>query len=512
MKLPSYLTKSRHGVYYYRIQFTTDKKRREQRITLSTKCPKVAKAKAIQISAIIFGNTFSIPDIAMAFDPKNPLDVLELLKKNRKNQQFDIELPDGRAIRNIKPDEVNSALVAYNHMASTSIESIGTIPQHVFNQTSPTSSPQVQGGATLNEMIQKFATRQDEKLAQKTLYDYRKSQEAFSTWIEKRKNNKAYPIRLITEADISDFIDDLKAQKRSDRTIQHKYLAALSGLFELAQKSNSYPKGNNPTKGHKVFTKKDLKKRKDTNGYQPFKDSDLDKIFMPENLLALPKPADFWLPLLGLYTGGRIEELCQLAITDIKKVEGIWAISINDEEYKSLKSTAARREIPIHPQLIKLGFLDYVEDAKEHGDMLFPYLNADAFGKFSNTPGERFGDYLDSIGITDKQLVFHSFRKTSNNTLKQAGATLEERSEYVGHEVESTNWQDYSKQFSVAYLATNVASKLVFNMIDCGRLTYKKGRFSEILKSECARKYRLERKKQITALRDKGDAKKTNAT
>ncbi|RMM12795.1 hypothetical protein [Pseudomonas syringae] len=42
------------------------------------------------------------------------------------------------------------------------------------------------------------------------------------------------------------------------------------------------------------------------------------------------RPHFYWLPLLGLYTGGRINELCQLYIDDIKSSEsGVYYLDFN---------------------------------------------------------------------------------------------------------------------------------------------------------------------------------------
>jgi integrase len=274
-------------------------------------------------------------------------------------------------------------------------------------------------------------------------------------------------------------------------------------LFELASSSGYYPKGENPAQGHKVFTKKQLQKVESITGYLPFTTDELIQIFAKKDIMGWRRPyevrpADLWLPLLGLFTGGRIEELSQLAITDIQQVEGIWVISINDEEYKSIKSEAARRNVPIHPQLLKLNFLDYVEDAKQFGTMLFPYLIPNTYGRFSDNTSERFGKYLDKIGISDPKKVFHSFRKTSNNTLKNNKVSVEERCEFVGHEYEQINSQVYSKQFSVTYLAENVASKLIFDGVDFEPLTYQRGFFLNALEYMC----RAKKHHEITKARE----------
>ena len=506
MKLPSRLARSRHGVFYYRLQFQIETKRKELRISLQTKSPHIAKIKAFRISAMMLGYNSLDADMP-PFDPNDPNALAKLLKGN--HQKFDIELPGGVKLTNINtPSDVEGAL--------TVIKSLNVAAPKVVQNTQTSTPPQPQtlvdqdGGTTVDEMIPRFQTRKKNALSEKTLYEYGNYHRNFSAWITKRKGKKNLPIRLVNREDIAAYIDDLKAEGLSDKTIQQKYLAALSGLFELAQSSGVYPKEDMPTRGHKVFTKRIQKKQEPKTGYKPFTDEELTNIFSPDNLLTRPKPDDFWLPLLGLFTGGRIAELCQLSISDIYKSKDIWALSINDEEYKKLKTDAARRVIPIHPQLIALGFLDYVEDANQHGTMLFPYLTADRFGNFSHTPSERFGDYLDTVGITHPQKVFHSFRKTSNNKLKQSKVAEETRCQFIGHEHETTNSFDYGEEHDLAYLLEHAASKLIFEGIEFDKLTYTKGRFSKKLEKLCAAHIRMKNHREAKAKRE--EALKNKAT
>lgn len=68
----------------------------------------------------------------------------------------------------------------------------------------------------------------------------------------------------------------------------------------------------------------------------------------------------YWIPLLALFTGGRLEELCQLHPDDAAQVpyheEGgealAWVIRITDEgEGQGLKNAGSRRRVPLHPEL-----------------------------------------------------------------------------------------------------------------------------------------------------------------
>jgi hypothetical protein len=36
----------------------------------------------------------------------------------------------------------------------------------------------------------------------------------------------------------------------------------------------------------------------------------------------------FWLPLLALFSGARLGELCQLSVDDVREIEGVWCLEI----------------------------------------------------------------------------------------------------------------------------------------------------------------------------------------
>lgn len=519
LKLASHLACSRHGVYYYRYLSRIDGKRTERRISLRTKNPTVARALALKISVIMLQHQEN--NAAMGRGTFNPTDPttwggLDDIRK------LDVVLPNGVQLRNVHTEE-DAALVP------GLIEKLGfALPQGerpvselgklVFpvatpapvapapSIATPALAPSVEGGATITEMAARFATRKAKRLSSKALYEYGNYHRKFADWMAKRARNQHVPIRTVGRREIADFIDDLLAEGISSRTVQNKYLAALSGLFELAQSSASYPEGALPTRDHRIFTKRDKKQAEADLGYKPFTDDELKRIFKAENLLTRSKPCDFWLPLLGLFTGGRINELCQLQIADIQMHDDIWAISINEEEDKQLKTLAARRTIPIHRQLLELGFLDYVEDVTSFGVMLFPYLSRDKFGYYSKTPSRRYGEYLDKLEIRDRQKVFHSFRSTSNNCLKQNGVDEESRCQFIGHEHDTVNSRDYSDPHTLEFLLNNVASRLAYPNVDFSALVYEKGRFD----AELTRLMRIslsgKRNKEVRELR--GIAKK----
>ena len=92
--------------------------------------------------------------------------------------------------------------------------------------------------------------------------------------------------------------------------------------------------------------------------------------------LAINKPERYWVTLLSAYSGARLNEVCQLNVDDIQPANGIWLMNINAKtEDKSVKTQAGTRLVPVHPKLLELGFLDYVDQVRnEKQQKLFPNL------------------------------------------------------------------------------------------------------------------------------------------
>ena len=133
------------------------------------------------------------------------------------------------------------------------------------------------------------------------------------------------------------------------------------------------------------------------------------------------RDARFWIPLLGLFTGSRSEQLCQLYVSDIRFSEeySIWYIDFNNDDDKTAKTAASIRQLPIHNELIKCGFLDYVNKQKEAGHkQLFPELNKDKRKKrYTPLYSKQYNRYLDAIGIDQLGKNYHSFRHNVETAL-----------------------------------------------------------------------------------------------
>ncbi|MFA5922378.1 MAG: site-specific integrase [Methylococcaceae bacterium] len=148
----------------------------------------------------------------------------------------------------------------------------------------------------------------------------------------------------------------------------------------------------------------------------------------------------YWLPLLGLYTGAAISELCQLHLSDIhqhKAFDGSehWVIDFNDVDDKRLKNDHRPRLIPVHKILLELGFIDHVQTLLKNGEReLFP--SAQRYkGQSFMAEGQWWDEYSDNAGITDKNVVFHSFKHTLDTWLSNNHADRDMVAAFSGHSI-----------------------------------------------------------------------------
>lgn len=374
------------------------------------------------------------------------------------------------------PDDVEKLGKFLTDNKETLKELIGTQTQQPVQSAPAHHSGEF--GATFESVLKKYEDRRKDEVASKTVYQYGLNIRKFLAWSEDRAGYKPLIMYQIDRRFIAQYVEYLRKNGVGNLTIENKHMRPLNTIFDFASSIGEFPDIEAPSRGHRLKATKQDKNSKIPR--KPFGDDDLKKIFNPATYLQIKHPDGFWLPLLSLYTGARLNELCKLAYFDIGETDGVHWIHIN-EDNGSLKNEASHRKTPLHPQLIELGFLDYVADLKKWGGMLFPHLKPDAHGSYIKNPSRRFGEYLDKIGMTDKGLVFHSFRSTVSDLLKQSGVPAEERDDFIGHEHNTVDAKHYTQKFQPKYLAEKVAPHLIYDL-DLSPLRYTKDRFERFLR------------------------------
>ena len=152
----------------------------------------------------------------------------------------------------------------------------------------------------------------------------------------------------------------------------------------------------------------------------PFTCDDIKAVLQHEkfvNTMGDVPPSLYWVTLLAIYTGARMSELCGLRVADI---DGRMII-LRKNGYRRLKNKGAWRRLPLHNELIRLGFLDYVSMISKSGsDMLFPDLRErGAFTSLAGLFAKTFVNVRDESVPNAKAegKTFHSFRHSFNSTL-----------------------------------------------------------------------------------------------
>ena len=175
--------------------------------------------------------------------------------------------------------------------------------------------------------------------------------------------------------------------------------------------------------------------------------------------------ANYFVPMLMHYQGGRREELCGFRVAEIILDAPIPYFELVRNAYRDLKTLASDRAFPIHPELLRLGFDLYVKAIDELGyDLLFPELR---WGDSKMPLGDRFYKnfktglrLIRQTEIDDKPLEpgetksgkrnrteqpfkFRQIRKAFGAQLKKKGIHSEERADLMGHTGRNVNEEIY---------------------------------------------------------------------
>ena len=218
-----------------------------------------------------------------------------------------------------------------------------------------------------------------------------------------------------------------------------------------------------------------ITKRKEVISIEPFSKDELKKIFDP---MTYPRVMDikysyrYWIPLIALYSGMRLNEICQLYLDDIKVSKGVWYFDISDERKdQHIKNSQSKRLVPIHSKLLELGIIEYANKVREvkvnnkHQDRLFYQLNYSVKNHYIQAISQWFGRYLKKIGIDSRSKVFHSFRHTVKPYLRDAGISKEYQNLLCGWIGDDEGERTYGGNVSIKKLYSEL-SKLKYPFLN----------------------------------------------
>lgn len=245
-----------------------------------------------------------------------------------------------------------------------------------------------------------------------------------------------------------------------------RHFSALGTLFGYFKKQGAY-EGENPAYGFDF-----PRKGRARDARRMWEGAKLKKLFSSpvwagcasEHRRSQPgdcviKDEKYWLPLLGVYHGNRLEEFAQLYREDVKCEDGIWYFQIHDAGDRQIKNEQSKRRVPIHPAILQMGFLGYVEEAAPlPNNRVFPLLR-------HGGPDRKLGyyftkwwtEYRKSIGAYERGLDYHSFRHGVTTKLYAALVPDAIIDELTGHEGQGTSRVVYKKEMPLAVLRDAIA-------------------------------------------------------
>jgi integrase len=209
-----------------------------------------------------------------------------------------------------------------------------------------------------------------------------------------------------------------------------------------------------------------------------FEEKELKQIFQKQNYIEFTevekqKYEYYWCPLISLFSGMRLNEICSLYLDNIIQVKGNhrekrWCFNILEEPDrpdKHLKTLSSRRIVPIHDILIDLNFLEFVELLKQrhkNRQRLFQELKLSEGSYIRNVSRFFNRRYLTKLGLKTERKTFHSLRHTVIDHLKQQGIDVSFINELVGHSSGNIDLDRYGKGYNSDILYNKCVKKILY--------------------------------------------------
>ena len=246
--------------------------------------------------------------------------------------------------------------------------------------------------------------------------------------------HKRFPDLTLREA--VEVTTDLVDVERINAANVNAYLNKFAGFLNWAEQEGFVER--NPARGLRVA---DPVRKRDKR--HPFSAEQLHRIFnaplytgcvddwngharVGPNVI---RRARFWIPLIGLFSGLRLNEICQLDLTDMIILDDVLCFSVRGASSRSasqkrVKNVASERIVPVHAELRRLGFSDYLARQRQGEDeKLFPELRIGSTGYHSKAMSQWFGRFLIACDAKQPLVCFHSFRHNFRDGLRASGVS-----------------------------------------------------------------------------------------
>ncbi|MBN9510672.1 MAG: site-specific integrase [Alphaproteobacteria bacterium] len=173
---------------------------------------------------------------------------------------------------------------------------------------------------------------------------------------------------------------------------------------------------------------------------RPYTDAEAARILLAAR--QEQRPSLRWAHWIMAFTGMRAGEVLQLLGGDVRQERGIWFFDVNEDDATKSVKTSQRRHVPIHPALVREGFLAYAQAIAPDAP-LFPDKPLDRHGNRGGRAWNVIGKWVrDRVGITSSDTApDHSWRHRVEDELRAAEVPEDARDAIVGHVRRTTGRQ-----------------------------------------------------------------------
>ncbi|WP_306113264.1 MULTISPECIES: DUF6538 domain-containing protein [unclassified Roseovarius] len=200
----------------------------------------------------------------------------------------------------------------------------------------------------------------------------------------------------ITKKNMADWLEHT-LKKKQPSTISKVYLPTIRSLFRWAVEKDLMT--DNPAASIRLAPQRTVQNRergyttaeatallKAVRAYEP-KVAHHGKVMEGQKVTAAKR----WVPWLCAFTGARVAEITQLRREDFRQDGDSWIVRITPEAGGT--KTGQWRDVPLHTQIISLGFLDYLEAVKS-GPIFHNAKDPKQYRTHSKKLANRVGDWL----------------------------------------------------------------------------------------------------------------------
>lgn len=171
-----------------------------------------------------------------------------------------------------------------------------------------------------------------------------------------------------------------------------------------------------------------------------------------------PRDHKFWLPLISLFSGMRLGEAAHLLRGDIREIDGVWCFDVQPNDYRPLKTASSRRVIPVHPEMLRIGWIDeFMAAGGEPEARCFPAFHYGSQAHRTSGFSSYWSRQKRLLGITHPRKTFHSFRHTFIDELADKDIRRDIVADLAGHYLESQAFGRYRKRADIERLHSAVA-------------------------------------------------------